>query len=208
MRLIFDPEPQTPAVVITHSLTHTSHHESITPSLHHSINQSISLNPVGDTASERPCRLESTHSSINQSHCAQKLNVHHPHVAIATSPPAMSPFFRGGVRPLRRHPRPWSMNPRLNPDIAKDDGHIDEKGIVETTEVRLPVTNSLYGRPTEFVAVPDSPTTRAAAPAPAPAEQQSGPISAAEELLAADEAVNSNLEQRMRDATYRESRCR
>lgn len=32
----------------------------------------------------------------------------------------MSPFFRGSVRPARKHPRPWSLNPRLNPDIAKD----------------------------------------------------------------------------------------
>ncbi|KAI3400792.1 hypothetical protein diail_2001 [Diaporthe ilicicola] len=90
----------------------------------------------------------------------------------------MSPFFRGGVRPLRRHPRPWSMNPRLNPDLAKDDAHIDEKGILETAEVRLPVTNSLYGRPSEFVPVPDSPTTRA------PAAETKAPFAEAEPAAA------------------------
>ncbi|KKY31513.1 hypothetical protein UCDDA912_g08539 [Diaporthe ampelina] len=73
------------------------------------------------------------------------------------------------------------MNPRLNPDLAKDDAHIDEKGITERTEVRLPVTNSLYGRPSEFVAAPDSPTTRA----PAPPAETGGPLSAAAEPAAA-----------------------
>ncbi|KUI74449.1 hypothetical protein VM1G_10083 [Cytospora mali] len=70
----------------------------------------------------------------------------------------MSPFFRGSVRPPRRHPRPWSMNPRLNPDLIVDEAN--EKGQpVEQAELRLPVTNSIYGKPAELTPVPDLPTT-------------------------------------------------
>lgn len=60
----------------------------------------------------------------------------------------MSPFFRGSVRPPRKHPRPWSLNPRLNPDIAKD-GHIDAHasiyGVGTNKEaITLPVHNGIY----------------------------------------------------------------
>ena len=57
----------------------------------------------------------------------------------------MSPFFRGSVRPPRRHPRPWSMNPRLNPDIVMD-GTSEKDHPSQTAEIGLPVTNSIYGR--------------------------------------------------------------
>ncbi|ROW10589.1 hypothetical protein VMCG_01788 [Cytospora schulzeri] len=70
----------------------------------------------------------------------------------------MSPFFRGSVRPPRRHPRPWSMNPRLNPDLVMDDAN-EKENLVEPAEVRLPVTNSIYGKPIESTAVPDLPAT-------------------------------------------------
>lgn len=60
----------------------------------------------------------------------------------------MSPFFRGNVRPPRKQPRPWSLNPRLNPDIAKD-GPIDARasiyGVGNNKEaITLPVHNGVY----------------------------------------------------------------
>ncbi|ROW13608.1 hypothetical protein VPNG_04621 [Cytospora leucostoma] len=72
----------------------------------------------------------------------------------------MSPFFRGGVRPPLRHPRPWSMNPRLNPDLKTDN--TNEKGtfIDDETEIRLPVTNNIYGKYAGFTAAhPETPAT-------------------------------------------------
>lgn len=77
----------------------------------------------------------------------------------------MSPFFRGSVRPQRRHPRPWSMNPRLNPDLLTTDGHPNERelNLAEPAGIiTLPVTNSIYGKPAGFTAVPAEP------PLPAP----------------------------------------
>lgn len=74
----------------------------------------------------------------------------------------MSPFFRGSVRPPRKHPRPWSLNPRLNPDIAKDgvvarEGNTATAGApaaiprasiygvgAHTEEITLPVHNGVY----------------------------------------------------------------
>ncbi|KUI59013.1 hypothetical protein VP1G_06249 [Cytospora mali] len=70
----------------------------------------------------------------------------------------MSPFFRGSVRPPRRHPRPWSMNPRLNPDLIVDETNEKEQPVGQA-ELRLPVTNSIYGKPAELTPVPDLPTT-------------------------------------------------
>lgn len=50
------------------------------------------------------------------------------------------------------------MNPRLNPDLVKDEANQKEH-LAEPAEVRLPVTNSIYGRPIESTAVPDLPAT-------------------------------------------------
>lgn len=59
----------------------------------------------------------------------------------------MSPFFRGSVRPTKKHPKPWSLNPRLNPDLAKDGPRMSILGLPSTeTDVILPVFNSVYGR--------------------------------------------------------------
>lgn len=59
----------------------------------------------------------------------------------------MSPFFRGSVRPTKKHPKPWSLNPRLNPDLAKDGPRMSILGLPSTeTDVTLPVFNSVYGR--------------------------------------------------------------
>lgn len=70
----------------------------------------------------------------------------------------MSPFFRGSVRPPRRHPRPWSMNPRLNPDLVLEKAS-EKEHLVEPAGVRLPVTNSIYGKPSAPAVVPDLPAT-------------------------------------------------
>lgn len=60
----------------------------------------------------------------------------------------MSPFFRGSVRPAKKHPRAWSLNPRLNPDL--DKGAVPRMSILglpsTDTDVTLPVFNSIYGR--------------------------------------------------------------
>lgn len=64
----------------------------------------------------------------------------------------MSPFFRGGVRPPRRHPRPWSMNPRLNPDLKTDDTNEKRTFVDDETEIRLPVTNNTYSQYAGFTA--------------------------------------------------------
>lgn len=59
----------------------------------------------------------------------------------------MSPFFRGSVRLTKKHPRPWSLNPRLNPDLAKDEPRMSILGLPSTdTDVTLPVFNSVNGR--------------------------------------------------------------
>lgn len=50
------------------------------------------------------------------------------------------------------------MNPRLNPDLVKDEANLKDH-LAEPAEVRLPVTNSIYGRPIESTAVPDLPAT-------------------------------------------------
>lgn len=60
----------------------------------------------------------------------------------------MSPFFRGSVRPSKRHPRPWSLNPRLNPDLGKDDARTSILGLpAQQTDVTLPVFNGVYTKP-------------------------------------------------------------
>lgn len=60
----------------------------------------------------------------------------------------MSPFFRGSVRPVKKHPRPWSTNPRLNPDLGKDNTHLSILGLpIQETDVTLPVFNNIYRRP-------------------------------------------------------------
>lgn len=61
----------------------------------------------------------------------------------------MSPFFRGSVRPPRKHPRPWSLNPRLNPAIAKDgngghDARASVFGVGTREDITLPVHNGVY----------------------------------------------------------------
>lgn len=57
----------------------------------------------------------------------------------------MSPFFRGNVRPVKKHPRPWSLNPRLNPDAGKDDARLSMVGLPSAdTDLALPVFNHTY----------------------------------------------------------------
>lgn len=57
----------------------------------------------------------------------------------------MSPFFRGNVRPVKKHPRPWSLNPRLNPDVSKDNARISTVGLSSTaTDLGSPVFNHAY----------------------------------------------------------------
>lgn len=67
----------------------------------------------------------------------------------------MSPFFRGSVRPARKHPRPWSLNPRLNPDLPEDvrsgTPRFSMLGLpIQETEVTLPVFNGVYPKPSSF----------------------------------------------------------
>lgn len=61
----------------------------------------------------------------------------------------MSPFFHGSVRPVKRYPRPWSLNPRLNPDL--DKGSSTRMSILGLpsfeTGTNLPVFNGLYPKP-------------------------------------------------------------
>lgn len=58
----------------------------------------------------------------------------------------MSPFFRGSVRPPRKHPKPWSLNPRLNPDIAKETAAAGAPdGVNGTTRRPIVPRASIYG---------------------------------------------------------------
>lgn len=58
----------------------------------------------------------------------------------------MSPFFRGSVRPPRKHPKPWSLNPRLNPDIAKETAAAGApNGVSGTTRRPIVPRASIYG---------------------------------------------------------------
>ncbi|KAF3768599.1 hypothetical protein M406DRAFT_107490 [Cryphonectria parasitica EP155] len=71
----------------------------------------------------------------------------------------MSPFFRGSVRPTKKHPRPWSLNPKLNPDLGTDGGvgaHVSLLGLPsQQTTVTLPVFNGVYSKPDEeLLAIP------------------------------------------------------
>lgn len=63
----------------------------------------------------------------------------------------MSPFFRGNVRPAKKHPRTWSLNPRLNPDLevlGKDNTRLSILGLpTQETDVTLPVFNNVYTKP-------------------------------------------------------------
>lgn len=76
----------------------------------------------------------------------------------------MSPFFRGSVRPQRKHPRPWSLNPRLNPDIAKDDrdARASIYGVGRKEEITLPVHNGVYRDVAERTVGIEAPTVNAA----------------------------------------------
>lgn len=57
----------------------------------------------------------------------------------------MSPFFHGSVRPPRKHPKPWSLNPRLNPDIAKEGAAGAPDGANGTTRRPIVPRASTYG---------------------------------------------------------------
>ncbi|KAJ4419943.1 hypothetical protein N0V82_004657 [Gnomoniopsis sp. IMI 355080] len=60
----------------------------------------------------------------------------------------MSPFFHGGVRPVKKYARPWSMNPRLNPELNKGDARISILGLPSfETGINLPVFNGVYPKP-------------------------------------------------------------
>lgn len=60
----------------------------------------------------------------------------------------MSPFFHGGVRPVKKYPRPWSLNPRLNPDLNKGDARMSILGLPSfETGINLPVFNGVYPKP-------------------------------------------------------------
>lgn len=71
----------------------------------------------------------------------------------------MSPFFRGSVRPAKKHPRAWSTNPRLNPDMLGKQQQETGTGTAATprfsilglpsqpTDVLLPVFNGVYLKP-------------------------------------------------------------
>ncbi|KAJ4386074.1 hypothetical protein N0V93_008966 [Gnomoniopsis smithogilvyi] len=60
----------------------------------------------------------------------------------------MSPFFHGAVRPVKKYPRPWSLNPRLNPDLNKGNARMSILGLPSfETGIDLPVFNGLYPKP-------------------------------------------------------------
>ncbi|PSR94000.1 hypothetical protein BD289DRAFT_451561 [Coniella lustricola] len=72
----------------------------------------------------------------------------------------MSPFFRGSVRPAKKHPRAWSTNPRLNPDLNKEEpARLSILGLPsQPTDVLLPVFNGVYYKPsgTELIEEEDA----------------------------------------------------
>lgn len=48
------------------------------------------------------------------------------------------------------------MNPRLNPDLVKDDDDVDGKDhLPDPIDIQLPVTNSICGKPIEATFIPD-----------------------------------------------------